>query len=142
MKIVLDTNVLFSIMNPSTVASYIFSLKGLEFFAPEHLKLEFFKYRNICLTKSELSEQEFEIRFEEIIKKVGFSSLSEYESYIKEADKALSDRKDSPFFALALSKGKIPIWSNDPHFKEQSVVEVFTTKELVEKLIRGELFSD
>ncbi len=37
-------------------------------------------------------------------------------------------------FSKSLALNKCPIWSNDPHFKEQSLVRVFTTEELVEYL--------
>ena len=37
---------------------------------------------------------------------------------------------DSPFLALALSLD-CSVWSNDGHFKQQDIVEVYTTKELM-----------
>lgn len=66
MEIILDTNQLLSIMNPLSTASYIFSLEGMNFFAPEYILSEFFKYENISIKKSGLSEQEFEMRFKEV----------------------------------------------------------------------------
>jgi len=41
------------------------------------------------------------------------------------------DEKDTPFLALAMQLS-CPIWSNDNHFKEQQVIEVYTTSEIVE----------
>ena len=39
------------------------------------------------------------------------------------------DVTDSPFLALALALGS-PIWTNDVHFKQQNLVDVYTTNEL------------
>ena len=72
MKLVLDNNVLFSIMNPKSAAAYLFSLLRADFFTPEFIKSEFNKYNEDCLSKSKLSEHEFEIRLQEVEKLVKF----------------------------------------------------------------------
>jgi len=77
MKIVLDNNIFFSLMNPKSIASYIFFFLDVEFFVPEYIKFEFIKYRELCLSKSRLSEQEFELRKEEVEEKIKFIKLSE-----------------------------------------------------------------
>ena len=139
MKLVLDNNVLFSIMNPKSAASYLFSSIRAEFFTTKFAKLELNKYKEVCLSKSKLSEHEFEIRLSEVEASIKFFKSLEYESFLMKAIKSLpEDPKDSPYLALALSI-KAVIWSNDPHLKQQSLVKVFTTKELVEKLLSGEI---
>ena len=139
MMLVVDNNVLFSIMNPSSVASYLFSSLRAEFSTTEYVKSELNKYKEDCLSKSKLSEHEFEIRQSEVEKSIKFFKSSEYESLLMEAIKSLpEDPKDSPYLALALAI-KAAIWSNDPHLKRQSLVKVFTTKDLVKKLLEGEL---
>jgi len=50
----------------------------------------------------------------------------------------MPDSDDIDFLALALSNNSA-IWSNDPHFKQQSLVKAFTTVELLKKLLKGEL---
>jgi len=49
------------------------------------------------------------------------------------AESLISHKNDIPFLALALEL-KIPILSNDKHFKEQSVVPVYSVPELKELL--------
>lgn len=66
MMFVLDNNILFSLMNPSSIASYLFYSVKAEFIAPKFIKYEFEKYKDIILSKSKLSGQEFEIRKREI----------------------------------------------------------------------------
>lgn len=137
MKLILDNNILFSLMKPFSVDSYLFSSLSVEFFAPEFIKSEFNKYKEICLFKSGLSEYEFELRLNDIKDKVKFSKLPEYKSFLKKAKGSVPDPDDEPYIAVALFLNAA-IWSNDPHLKQQSLVKVFTTKELVDKLFRGE----
>ncbi|MBA3064549.1 hypothetical protein FP803_03875 [Candidatus Woesearchaeota archaeon] len=138
MKLILDNNILFSLMKPDSVNSYLFSILKVEFCAPEYIKSEFEKYKSDCLFKSQLSEHEFKIRQTELEGDIKFFKLSEYKSFLKKAIGSLSDPDDSPYIALALSINA-SIWSNDSHLKQQSLVKVFTTAELIEKLLKNEL---
>jgi len=125
-------------MKPNSVNSYLFSLLKASFFSPTYVKSELAGYKSECIFKSSLSKYEFEIRMKEVEGNITFCKSSEYRNFIKEARNALLDPDDSPYLALALSL-KTLIWSNDPHLKRQSLVKVYTTKELVEKLLRSEL---
>ena len=139
MKIVLDNNILFSLINPFSAASYIFFfLNSEKIFAPEFIKSEFEKYKEICLFKSKLSEHEFELRQKEVEEKISFLKLPEYKRFLKQSIEILPDPDDSDFLALALSL-KSTIWLNDPHLKQQSFVKVFTTSELLIKLLNNEI---
>ena len=66
------------------------------------------------------------------------NELNEYEDLLEKAKRLISDPDDIDFLALAISTNST-IWSNDPHFKEQSLVPVLTTGELVRKFFRGEV---
>ncbi|MAE42741.1 hypothetical protein CMO93_03140 [Candidatus Woesearchaeota archaeon] len=157
MKLVVDNNVLFSIMNPKSVSSYLFSSIRVEFLAPEFVKSEFNKHKEDCLFKSKLSEHEFELRQDEVKENIKFFKSSEYKDFLEKSLNASTDLDDADFLALALSLSnrrfvrdtnnpsdfsvsiKAAIWSNDPHLKLQPLVRVFTTKELVERLLSGEI---
>ncbi|MCP5104970.1 MAG: hypothetical protein GY950_16405 [bacterium] len=54
-----------------------------------------------------------------------------FSGFLKEAEEEMKDidKKDAPFVALAL-KLKIPVWSNDLHFKKQKKVMSYTTDEI------------
>lgn len=138
MILVLDNNIFFSLMNPMSVNSYLFSSIRAGFSAPEFIKSELKKHKLECLLKSRLSEHEFEIRQKEVEESIKFIKVFEYEGFLEKATTLLPDPDDVDFLALALSL-KGAIWSNDPHFKQQSLVKVFTTKDLVKKLLRDEL---
>ncbi len=134
MELILDNTALFSIMNPKSTSAYLFTSIRAEFIAPEFIKSEFNKHREECLLKSKLSEQEFEMRQEEIERSIDFLKESEYEELLEKAIKNLSDPKDSPYLALALLTNSA-IWSNDPHLKQQLLVPVFTTEELLKMFL-------
>jgi len=138
MKLVLDNNILFSIMNPKSTNSYLFFSFNAEFLAPEFIKSEFNKHKEDCLSKSGLSEHEFEIRQAEVKSNIKFFKSSEYEYFLKKSLEVMPDPDDIDFLALSLSTNS-SIWSNDNHFKEQSLVKVFTTAELINKLLKGKL---
>ena len=138
MRLVVDNNIFFSLMNPESISSYIFFLLNAEFSAPEYVKLEFNKHREICLLKSKLSEHEFEISQQEVESKIKFFKSFEYEKLLTTASDVAADPKDSPYLALALSINS-SIWSNDPHFKQQSLVKVFTTEELISELLNSKV---
>lgn len=138
MRLVLDNNSLFSIMNPESVSAYLFASIKAEFIAPEFIKSEFEKYKEIILYKSKLSEHEFEMRQKEIEEFIKFFESSEYEGFFAKAKSEISDPDDADFLALALLTNSA-IWSNDPHIKEQSLIPVFTTSDLVKMFLRGDV---
>src|SRR3989339_830454 len=117
MKLVLDSNILFSLMNPNSTASFLFFSLNSKFIAPEFIK-------------SKLSLQEFKSRLKQIEESVRFINELEYKHFFKTAKKSISDEKDIDFLALALSTNSV-IWSNDKHLKEQSLIPVLTTEELI-----------
>ena len=138
MRLVLDNNILFSLMDSDSVNSYLFSSLKAIFIAPEFIISEFNKYKEECLFKSKLSEHEFKIRQFEVESNIEFFKESEYDELLIKAIKNLPDPKDAPYLALALFTNS-SIWSNDKHFKQQSLVKVFTTAELINKLLEEEL---
>ena len=138
MIVVLDNNSLFSIMNPKSVSAYLFASIRTKFIAPEFTKSEFEKYKEPCLFKSKLSKHEFEIRQKEIEESIKFIEAVEYEEFLKTAKSSIDDPDDVDFLAIALLTNSA-IWSNDPHLKEQSLVPVFATGDLVRLFLRGNI---
>jgi len=72
MRLVLDNNSLFSIMNPKSVSAYLFASVRAKFIAPGFIKSELEKHKEECLFKSKLSEHEFEIRQKEVEESIDF----------------------------------------------------------------------
>jgi predicted nucleic acid-binding protein len=59
-------------------------------------------------------------------------SIDTYGTYLSTVD--VSDDKDRPYVATALACG-IPIWSDDADLRNDTAVTVYTTSDLIERLL-------
>ncbi|MBS3144600.1 hypothetical protein J4208_03365 [Candidatus Woesearchaeota archaeon] len=136
MKLIVDNNILFAIMQPQSIAAYIFfTARNIEWFAPNFLWVEYKEYETLIMTKSGLSEHEFEVWLKQIQARITSVDLEEYKRNLRHAVKMIPDPDDAPYLALALTKGAA-IWSNDKEYTLQSAIKIYTTKALVELLLR------
>jgi len=134
MELIIDANV---------VISAIISLRGktrdllfqdsIRLFAPEYLIEEFEKHKKEVIRKSGLSEKEFDLALSLIFSRIDFVPFSDFGIFIRKAEKISPDENDTEYFALALKLG-IPIWSDDKLLKQQKIVKVYSTIELLKKL--------
>lgn len=131
MKFVVDANVLFALAKSSSVANSLLSKFSLKLFAPDFALIELHKHKHELTSKSQL---DFNSAIKSLKDKVIFVDKSEYSKLIKEFSSKISDSEDIVYLALA-SKLSIPIWSNDKHFKEQSLIPSFTTENLIDLLL-------
>jgi len=127
MKLVIDTSIVFSLFKSDSFTNRFLQNNKLELFAPETLLEELNKYSNLISIKSEVAENKVKEDINLLPRIINFRTPSEWA--LKTAEKSIAHRGDSHFLALALEL-KIPVWSNDAHFKEQILVRVFTTREL------------
>jgi len=132
MKLVVNTNILFSFFRNTTVRKIIVNSKnlGIELFTPEYAFEELRSNKSKIMRYSGITSEE---HFEFIISTLQYFIKTVPSDFFKdlkdEAKKISPDIKDSPFFALAL-KLNCDIWSNEKRLKRQSRVRVFSTKEL------------
>lgn len=106
----------------------------MKLYAPEYLFDEIEKHKSKIKEFSILSENEVNGLLDKFKFRIKIVSKVKFEKFLLEANSLISDKDDTEYLALSFSMNKTPIWSNDPHFKEQSVVNVFTTTELVKHL--------
>lgn len=140
MDFVVDATVVFTgIIGIGATKEIIFS-KSVKLHCPEALFNEVDEHKSRIKILSALSSTELEELLIKLKNAIKPFPLSKYEKFLNEANKLISDPDDTEYIALSLSMDKCPIWSNDPHFKEQSSVKVFTTEELVEYLKSEGLF--
>lgn len=131
MDLIIDANVLFSVLIKKGITEELLFKEELHLFAPEFMFEEFEKYKELILSKTERTSAEF-YEFMNILKKMIKTIPNEDTSrFIDEAKKICPDRDDVEYFALAL-KMKCAIWSNDKLLKTQDIVKVYSTKELSE----------
>lgn len=134
MKIVLDSNILFSaLIKDSTTREIILNYQGL-FLFPEFIFEEMEKYMGVLRKKSKLNEKEFQKLLSIILKKVLIIPNKAIKPFSKEALKIVKDldENDVIFFACVLAYHDAILWSNDKKLKEQDKVQVFNTKEILE----------
>lgn len=134
MKLIVDTNVLFTFFWKDSFTKGILVDQDLEFSAPEFALEEINKHTGEILKKTGISLEKFKDLRKDIAIFVEFIPLEEYKEYLPQALSLIPMYpNDIDFLALALKIG-IPIWSNDPHLKKQSKVRVVNTSELLKEL--------
>jgi predicted nucleic acid-binding protein len=127
MNLVVDANILFSLANELSAASFLVESFSLNLIAPKFALDELKKYEKVLLRKS--NTDNFLTVLHRLSSLVTFVEVEDEE--VKNLSFKISDKKDIIYLVLA-SKYNFPIWSNDKHLKEQNVINVFTTAELVE----------
>lgn len=132
MKLVVDTNVLFTYFWKNSFSRSLLVGEDLVLFSPEYSLEEIRLHKKEIIRKTGISEENFENLLEELKEIVDFIPINSYASYYGSVIN-LPDKDDLDFLTLAFKLG-IPIWSNDVHFKKQSLVKVYTTSELVNAL--------
>ncbi|MGD2092269.1 MAG: PIN domain-containing protein [Candidatus Aminicenantes bacterium] len=137
---VLDTNIIFSSLLKDSSTRKIILSDIFDLFAPEFLFTEIKKYEEIILKKSGIKKENFELLLLLLQSHIAVIPFSTFSEFLKEAEEEMEkiDIKDAPFIALAL-KLKIPVWSNDLHFKKQKKVESYTTDEIITNFFEIEM---
>ncbi len=142
MLCVVDSNVLFTYFWKNALLKEFLAREKVKLTAPAYALYEIEKYKKEICEKAKITNQEFNIIKRELEGLVRFIALEEYVSFfheVKKLGKSLSEEQalgllnDADFLALALQL-KIPLWSNDRLLKEQKVVTVLNSREMVELL--------
>ena len=132
MKLVIDANILFSVLIREGMSAEILSKLALELFAPEFLFQEFDKYKDEILSKTHREEFELHETLDELKNLINIQKKKYFEEFIEEAKCICPDENDIEYFALAL-KLKCGIWSNDKKLKEQDKIKVYSIGDLVKE---------
>ena len=132
MEVVIDANVLFrTLISSGEIVKILFNSE-LKIFAPEVLGNEFLNNKNEILSKSKLSEIEFDALASLLLEKIIFVPLDEYKEFLPKARSLLGKHaKDEDFIAVCLMK-KAKLWTYEKLLFELSFG--ISTKEISEKL--------
>lgn len=133
MKLVVDTNVLFSFFNERSKVRELAVLPLLDLRSPKFALEEVKEHEHEILERFSLSGAQFSLILKLLDAVVDFVKEGEYGEFLPRAGEISPDPDDVDFFALAL-KFNCPIWSEDKELKRQTQVKVLSTKELVEFL--------
>ncbi len=134
MDLVVDANIIISaLVTPQSKSIDILFMDGLRFYSPEFLLEEFKEHKKEIMDKSTLTEEEFHLAFSLVFSRIRLIPFSEFSYFISKSKEVCPDEDDVEYFALAL-KLNCALWSNDKDLKQQSVVMVFSTTDLLNKL--------
>lgn len=135
MKLVVDTNVVFSALIAGGKTRELIITEDLELSIPEYFFKELSNNLDEIEEKTGLERQEIEILLNLLFEEMHVIPREEFEDKLDMARDLIADTDpdDAPFLAVALQL-EAGIWSDDEHFQEQTKIEVWRTHELLEKL--------
>jgi predicted nucleic acid-binding protein len=130
MDLVVDANILFSVLIKSGETEKLIFEPTLNLFAPEFIFVEFEKYKEIIFKKTGRNKGELNKLINILKKRIKTISNEEIEIFIEKAVEICPDEGDVNYFALAI-KLKCALWSNDKELKNQKHVIVYSTYDLI-----------
>lgn len=131
MKLVVDTNILFSFFWKDSMTKKLLITSNFELVSPEIALEEIKKYSNELCKRLKISNKEFAEHLKKLKEIIKFIAKSEYPAFLKEAEQFSPDKNDSEFFALCL-KYSCALWSNDSILKHQDKIKVLSTEDIIE----------
>ncbi len=131
MKIVVDTNILFSFFWENSFTKSLLTSKKFDLISPKTSLKEITKYSKDIIKKTRINQLKFNEYYNNLKLFVAFIDEKEYLNFLKEAIEISPDKADSHFLALCL-KNKCLLWSKDSLLKKQNKIAVLSTEEIVE----------
>lgn len=134
MRLVADTNVVFSALFADGVTRALLLADGLSVVVPEYFSSEFANHRDEVRQRTGLEESDLDLLFALLFEDVTVVPREEFSDAIPVATEALGtvDPDDVPFLALAISLD-VGIWTDDDHFQRQDLVPVWRTSDLASR---------
>lgn len=130
MKVVVDTNILFSFFWQGSFIKNILISSNMEIFSSELALEELNKYSSLIINKTKTSKIKFDLELNNLKSFVKFLSENYYKNFMKTAEEISPDKDDAHFLALCL-KLNLPLWSNDKELKNQDKVTVLDTEDII-----------
>ena len=133
MRIVIDSNVLFSALIKDSATRKII-LEYDEFFLfPSYIFDEMEKHKEELLQKSRISIEDFEKLLQLILKRVLIVAPEVLKTHKEDAIEIIKDidLNDALFIACALAYPESVIWSDDKKMKQQKRIRIINTFEMI-----------
>lgn len=130
MRIIIDANIIISMLiKPGKPIEIIFR-DDLEIFAPKLLLTELENNKEEIISKSRLSKEEIEDFSKIVLQRIKIISENDFIKFRAKAEKICPHMKDVQYFALSLHL-QCPIWSNEKKLQEQPHIKVYATHEIM-----------
>ena len=135
MKLVVDANILIAALLKDATTRELLLKEGIEFLAPDELlnEIKHLLKNPKIRRRLKLNDDDLYELTSAILSRIEFIPEKIFLDFIKQSVSLVTHPEDTPYIALSLAL-KIPLWSNDLALKEQSLVKVYTTSELIKFL--------
>ncbi|MDP4039848.1 MAG: PIN domain-containing protein [Candidatus Pacearchaeota archaeon] len=134
MKLVVDTNVLFSYFNKKSKTIELLTNQNMQLFSPKYTIKELKKYKEDIKKKFSISEKSFKEILRDLNNVINFIDEEDYRKETSKINEITIDEKDKDFLALSI-KLDCPLWSNDKLLKLQEKSTVLNTFEVAELIL-------
>jgi predicted nucleic acid-binding protein len=139
MRLIVDTNrVIAALVKDSTSRKILLSDK-INFLTIEITKQEIEEHRRELLYKTRLTDEQLNLALSLLFSRIFVVSDIVVENKMDEAKEIMdaTDPDDTPFIVLALAVENDGIWSDDKHFKQQTRIRIWETKDLLMLIRKG-----
>lgn len=133
MQLVVDANILLAAFLREAVTRELLLESRLDLVAPEHLLAETLRHLHTSAPLRKrigLSSKDVEALFGLLTQRIRVFPEISYQSLMAKTLTLAPHPEDAPYLALALML-KSGVWSNDKGMKQQTMVAVYSTKELL-----------
>lgn len=135
MRLIVDSNIFFSLLIKDSITRKIFTHLDAEFLVIPLTFDEINRYKNEIMEKGKISEETVYSLLNQTFNRCTFIEDETLLPCWEEAKKIMDpvDPNDTPFIAAALALC-VEIWSDDAHFMKQKKIKVWRTRELAKRL--------
>jgi predicted nucleic acid-binding protein len=135
MELVVDANILISGLIKEDITRELMLNNDLDLYTSEFIYYELFKHIKEIAKKADMEVNEFTDIIEILIVESDLKIITKdhVKSFIDAANNISPDIDDALYFSVAL-KLNCPILSNDKELKNQKIVKVYSTSDLLNRL--------
>lgn len=133
MQLVVDANVLISALVADSRTRELLVTLEPDLLSPSVVRDEIREHEDLIVEKSGMDPERVVQFVDLLFQYVDVVPVADFHSRIEEAEAALGDVDPDDVLYLACALGAdAAIWSDDSDFREQDLVEVYTTADVVE----------
>jgi len=136
MKLVIDTNVIFSALLKEGKTRDILLNEDVEIYIPEYFFSELMDYEDMIVNRTGMDKDEYRTLIDLLFLNIDVVPKEDFEDELNKAKDIMEeiDSDDSPFLGLAMKKDCI-LWSDDGHFDDQNEVKVLGTTDVIRRTL-------
>jgi len=132
MKLVIDANVVISALIADSKTRELIVTLEPDLLTPAFVHDEIGNYQDLIVKKSGMSPDRVAQFIDLLFQYIGVVPASEFYQAIESADDAIGDTDPDDVLYLACAiANNAAIWSDDSDFEEQSIVEVYSTSDVI-----------